>query len=80
MLSAKTGKGVAELFPEIIHRIEPPKVSNEKTFKGFLVDSWFIKDKGVVLLVSVRDGQITVGDKIISYNFKKKYDVFEVKI
>lgn len=78
LVSAKTGKGVPLLLEEIIKKIPPPKVSNEKPFKGFLVDSWFIKDKGVVLLLSIRDGQITAGDRIVSCNFNKRYEVFEV--
>lgn len=78
LVSAKTGKGVLEIFPDIIKKINHPKVSNEKPFKGFLVDSWFIKDKGVVLMLSIKDGQIAVGDRIISCNLNKRYDVFEV--
>ena len=78
LVSAKTGKGVDELFPEIIKRFPSPKVYNEKPFKGFLVDSWFVKDKGVIILLSIRAGQIKAGDRIISCNFNKKYEVFEV--
>ena len=78
LVSAKTGKGVDAVFPEIINKIGCPKVSNQKPFKGFLVDSWFLKDKGVVLLLSIKDGQISVGDRIVSCNFKKHYEIFEV--
>jgi len=78
LVSAKTGKGVGDLFPEIIRRINCPKVFNEKPFKGFLVDSWFLKDKGVVLLLSLKAGQIAAGDRIVSCNFNKHYEVFEV--
>lgn len=78
LVSAKTGKGVLELLPEIIKRIAPPKVFNDQPFKGFLVDSWFVKDKGVVLLLSIKAGQLAAGDRIISCNFMKRYEVFEV--
>lgn len=80
LVSAKTGKGVDKLLEEIVNRVPPPQVSNEKTFKGFLVDSWFIKNKGVVMLISIKDGQLQVGDRIVSCNFAKRYEVFEVSI
>ena len=45
---------------------------------GFLIDSWYIKDKGVILLVQIKAGIIKKGDVIISCGFGNKYDVFEV--
>lgn len=79
-ISAKTGSGVEPLLISIIENVPPPKVNNEKNFKGFLIDSWFVKDRGVYLLMQLKDGQVAKGDKIVSCHFKKKYDVFEVGI
>jgi len=47
--------------------------------QGFLIDSWYIKDKGVVLLVQVKSGAIKKGDSIASCGFNQRYEVFEVE-
>lgn len=78
LISAKTGKGVEELLIDIIEEIPPPIANNENHFKGFLIDSWFVKDRGVYLLMQLKDGQICKGDRIYSCHFQKKYDVYEV--
>jgi translation factor GUF1, mitochondrial len=43
-----------------------------------LIDSWFLKDKGVVMLIEIKQGVIKRGDVITSCAFDRKYDVFEV--
>jgi translation factor GUF1, mitochondrial len=45
-----------------------------------LIDSWFLKDKGVVMLIEIKQGVIKRGDVITSCAFDRKYDVFEVGI
>ena len=51
MISAKTGLGVEKLLEDIVEKLNPPICDINKPFKGFLIDSWFIKDQGVVMLV-----------------------------
>jgi len=80
LVSAKTGKGVEGLLPDIVEKIPPPDGDITKDFRGFVIDSWFLKDKGVITLVQVVDGYIAKGDKIVSNAFKARYDVFEVGI
>ena len=48
--------------------------------KCFLIDSWYVRDKGVVLLVLMKGGYLKKGDLIMSCAFLKRYDVFEVGI
>lgn len=48
-VSAKTGQGVDLLLETIVKKITPPIVTEE--LRCFLIDSWYVKDKGVVLLL-----------------------------
>lgn len=62
-VSAKTGLGVPSLLERIVDLIPPPKVATTNNeLKCFLVDSWFVKDKGVVLLFLIRGGVLKKGD------------------
>ncbi|KRX01466.1 Ribosomal protein S5 domain 2-type fold [Pseudocohnilembus persalinus] len=79
-VSAKTGLNCENLLQRIIMDLPPPKVNLDGNFKGFLIDSWFVKDLGVILLFHVIDGEIKKGDQIMSCHFKKRYDIFEVGI
>lgn len=76
-VSAKTGLNVKLLLDEVVRRVPSPNLVETGVFKGsnvlnilgFLIDSWFIKDKGVVLLVQVKAGTINKGDSIVSCGF-----------
>ncbi|CAD8148778.1 unnamed protein product [Paramecium octaurelia] len=74
-VSAKKGTGVTELLNNIVTLIPPPQ--DHKELKCFLIDSWYARDKGVVLLILMKGGYLKKGDQILSCAFKKKYDVFE---
>jgi len=63
-VSAKTGEGVPELLETLIHRIPPPKGDPNAPLQALIIDSWFDNYVGVVSLVRVMNGSITVGDKI----------------
>ncbi|EGR29841.1 hypothetical protein IMG5_147700 [Ichthyophthirius multifiliis] len=79
-ISAKTGKGVQNILDEIILKIPPPEADINKPFKSFIIDSWFSKDQGVIMLAQIKDGFISKGEYIQSCAFKKKYEIFEVCI
>lgn len=44
MISAKTGLNVEGVLKDIVEKLNPPTADINKPFKGFLIDSWFIKD------------------------------------
>ncbi len=44
----------------IVEKINPPKIVDE--LKLFLIDSWYVKDKGVVLMFVIRGGYLKKGD------------------
>lgn len=57
-----------------------PSGSRTKPLKTLLFDSWFDTYKGVICLIAVVDGQIKIGDKIVSANSQLKYEVADVGI
>ena len=70
-VSALKGLNCEKILPAICQKIPPLKVDFDQPLKAFLIDSWFVKDKGVVLLLQIRSGYIKKGTKIISCAHKK---------
>jgi translation elongation factor EF-4 len=78
-ISAKSGVGVAAIFPEIITRIKPPAGIRTKTpARMLLFDSWFDQHRGVVTLFKMVDGELKKGDFIASFHSGNKYEVTEI--
>lgn len=38
-------------------------------FKGFLIDNWYVKNLGVILVFQIKSGTLKKGDTIVSYHF-----------
>lgn len=80
-VSAKSGTNIEEkLLPAIIDRIPPPTGHSNKPFRALLVDSWYDTYVGVILLVKIVDGTVRKGDKIVSGQTKKRYEVKDIGI
>lgn len=60
-VSAKSGKGVDEVFQAVIDHIPPPSGDSSAPLKALLVDSWYDAYLGVVVLVRVMDGILRKG-------------------
>ncbi|MEX2628314.1 MAG: translation elongation factor 4 [Tistlia sp.] len=80
MISAKTGKGVAEVLEAIVKRLPPPIGDAEAPLKALIVDSWYDSYLGVVTLIRVMDGRIKAGTKIRMLGTRAVHDVTEVGI
>lgn len=78
LISAKTGKGVDAILPDIVNRIPSPGGSKQKPFKALLIDSWYESYRGVICLVSIFDGTLKSGDQVKSFSNGKIYNVEEV--
>jgi GTP-binding protein LepA len=63
--SAKTGEGVDDILEAVVQRIPAPSGSPDNPLKALVIDSWFDNYVGVVMLVRVFDGTITVKDRLL---------------
>lgn len=64
LVSARTGVGIGELLEQIVRAIPPPHSVADAPLKALLVDSWFEEFRGVVCLVSILAGSLSVGQKL----------------
>lgn len=78
--SAKSGAGIAELFPAILHRVPPPGTNAKRglPLRCLLFDSWYDQFRGVVCLVQVIEGVLRPGDTIVAAHSGDKFSVQEV--
>jgi len=78
MVSAKTGMGISECLSAVVDRIPPPSGEPSDTLRALLVDSWYDNYRGVVMLVRVKDGTITPGERIKLMSTGSEFDIQEV--
>lgn len=64
MCSAKTGIGIHDVLEAIVKRLPPPKGDETAPLKALLVDAWYDAYLGVVVLVRILNGRMTVGQRI----------------
>lgn len=74
-VSAKTGQGVQQLLEEIINRIPPPDINFEAPLQALIIDSWFDNYLGVISLVRIMQGSISVGQKVTVMSTGRSYQV-----
>jgi GTP-binding protein LepA len=63
-VSAKEGKGIAELLEAVVARVPPPRGDPAAPTRALVFDSWFDPYVGVVMLVRVVDGVLRRGAAI----------------
>ena len=80
LTSAKTGEGIKQLIETIIKKVPSPKGDENKPLKALVFDSMFDSYRGVVTLVRIVDGKISVKDKIKLMETNAVHDVTEVGI
>ena len=64
LISAKTGEGIKFLMEKIVKTIPSPVINDDKPLQALIIDSWFDQYVGVVSLIRIFEGTISVGDKI----------------
>ena len=79
-ISAKTGLNVRQVLEAIIQRIPPPAQPADTTLKALIIDSWFDNYLGVISLVRVVQGEITVGVKILVMSTGRTWYVEQVGV
>ncbi|QIQ41291.1 MAG: elongation factor 4 [Buchnera aphidicola (Aphis urticata)] len=78
--SAKTGKGIPQLIEKIIRHIPHPNGNEKKPLQAIIIDSWFDNYLGVVSLIRIKNGLISIKDTIQVMSTGKSYIVDQVGI
>ena len=79
-VSAKNGTGVRELMEEIVRVIPPPEDRRDGSLQALIIDSWFDNYLGVVSLVRVMQGKISLKDRILMKNIGRIHQVDSVGV
>lgn len=79
-ISAKLGIGIDDVFKHIIAKIPPPESNREAPLRAHLFDSWYDKYRGALNLMFIKDGEIRMGQEIVSCESKKSYIVKSLSI
>ncbi len=80
MISARTGKNVDQVLEQIVHMIPSPAGSADAPLQALVFDSFYDSYRGVIVLVRIRQGQISVGDHIRFMSTGASYEVVEAGI
>lgn len=64
LASAKEKKGIEEILETIVKKLPHPKGNPDSPLKAIIFDSWYDSYRGVIILIRVVDGRISVGDRI----------------
>jgi len=75
--SAKSGKGIKQIFNAIINRIEPPKNRIDKNTRALIFDSMYDNYKGAIPYIRVFDGIIKPGMIAKFFAHEKEYEITE---
>jgi GTP-binding protein LepA len=78
LVSAKDGRGVAELLEAIVGRIPPPSGSASDPLKCLIFDSFYDPYRGVIPHLRIFSGQIASGDRIMLKSSEKIFEIEEV--
>ncbi len=78
MVSAKTGKGVEELFEAIVEQINPPEGKDSLPLQALIFDSHYDAYRGVIVHCRVFDGILKTGDEVRFMHTDTPYKVEEV--
>jgi len=80
LVSAKDGKGVAELLETVIQRVPSPQGDDENPLQALIFDSQFDPYRGAISYIRVFQGRVRPGMKIMMMSTGKAYEVGEVGI
>ncbi len=80
LASAKTGIGIDEILEAIVARVPPPKGDLTGPPRALIIDSWFDSYVGVVILVRMFDGRLSVGDRVKLMATGARYEIIKLGI
>ena len=78
LTSAKEGIGIEDIMKAVVKFIPAPVGDSEKPLKALLFDAWFDSYRGVIVLIRVVEGCLTVGMRISLMATGREFDVEEI--
>ncbi|KAF4691872.1 Translation factor guf1 mitochondrial [Perkinsus olseni] len=86
-VSAKTGKNVDHLLTAIIERIPPPRPdatsappSGRPPLRALLLDMWFDRNRGAILLVYLTSGRLKKGESLELKHAERKMTASDIGV
>ncbi|MBQ8254388.1 MAG: translation elongation factor 4 [Clostridia bacterium] len=77
-VSAKTGLNIEDVLEAIVSGIPAPKGNENGKLKALIFDSYYDPYLGVVVLVRIIDGKLTVGDRVTMMSTGSVFETVEV--
>ncbi len=77
-VSAKTGLNIEDVLEAVVAGIPAPKGDENGKLKALIFDSYYDPYLGVVVLVRIIDGSLTVGDKVTMMSTGSVFETIEV--
>ena len=79
-ISARTGKNVDQVLEQIVAKIPAPTGDPDAPLQALVFDSYYDAYRGVIVLVRIRQGHISVGDQIRFMATGAEFQVLEAGI
>lgn len=79
-ISAKSGLNVDQVLEQIVAKLPAPTGDIEKPLQALVFDSVYDAYKGVIAWVSIKNGEVKVGDKIRLMASQAEYEVTELGV
>jgi GTP-binding protein LepA len=79
-VSAKEGVNIDLLLEQIVKVVPPPSGTENDPLKALVFDSWYDNYRGVVMLIRVFDGSVSVGQNIRLWSNQKQFEVQELGV
>jgi GTP-binding protein LepA len=79
-VSAKEGKGIPELLERIVSEIPPPVGDADAPTRALIFDAWFDSYVGVAMLVRLKEGRLSQGDRIRLMAQRSEHEITELDV
>ena len=79
-VSAKTGRGVEDIFDAIITKMPAPDGDVDAPLRALIFDSVYDDYRGVIVYIRLIDGSIKVGDNIFMMKSNSSFEVIELGV
>jgi GTP-binding protein LepA len=78
--SAKEGIGIEEILEAVVKYVPAPRGAEDNPLKALVFDSWYDNYRGVVMLVRVLEGTLSLKQQIRLWSNQKKFEVQELGV